>query len=261
MVSSDLQYAYLGGYRGLMSFDGFTIVFDTRDVGMLNSLLTKRYEPVVFKALLQNLSPDDCFIDVGANVGMHALRLNRHLKPHGLMYCFEPNPGIFNILKTNIELNGGMHNVHLKQAAVYDSPGKVTFSHFEQQHRVGAIVLDGATNYGENTYEVECVTLDSLKVGDRSVVLKIDVEGREGGVIAGGRTLIQEKAKFIVMEYHRSVMQSTGTDVDRLFSDLSEWGFEPFICGPSELQPCTFDELMKRDGHLNIALKKHKGVS
>jgi FkbM family methyltransferase len=259
MSLSDRQYVYLGGYRAMMSLDGFNVVFDTRDPGMLNSLLTGRYEPVVFNALLQELHPEDCYIDVGANVGMHALRLRRRLNPQGLMYCFEPNPGIFDILRNNILLNGGMRNVHLKQAAVYDNPGKVTFSHIQNQHRVGAIVLDGATNYGELAYEVDCVTLDSLEVGDRSVVLKIDVEGREGGVIAGGRTLIQKKAKFVVMEYHRKVMESTGTDVDLLFSDFREWGFDPFVCAASELQPCTFEHLARSDGHMNIALKRRDG--
>lgn len=251
-----MQYFYLGESRALMYIDGFPVVFDTRDTGMLVSLVNKIYEPVVFQVLKENLAPNDCYIDVGANVGMHALRLNRILKPHGLMYCFEPNPEIFQILTSNIHLNGGMQNVHLRQAAVYNIPGKVSFSHNRRQHRVGAIVIEGATNYGEDVYEVDCIVLDSLDVGDRDVVMKIDVEGREEGVVQGSRRLIEEKVKLLVMEYHRSVMASTGTDVDKMLADLASWGFEPFICGASDLKPCTYAELSRLDGHMNLAFKR-----
>jgi FkbM family methyltransferase len=158
-------YCYLGGYRALMLVDGFNIVFDTRDDGMLNSLIHQKYEPHVLKVLVQNLQPNDCYIDVGANVGMHALRVNKILKPNGLMICLEPNPYIFDMLKSNIFLNGGFRNVRLMQAAAYDSPGQVSFSHMKQRHRVGAIVLPNAKNYGDETYQVDCITLDSLDVG------------------------------------------------------------------------------------------------
>lgn len=252
----DRQYYYLGGFRAMMYIDGHPIVFDTRDTGMLFSLISQKYEPTILQVLMQNLQPNDCYIDVGANVGMHALRVNHKLKPDGLMYCFEPNPEIFQVLSTNIHLNGGFHNVRIRQAAVYDSPGKVQFSHDRHEHRVGAIVLPGATNYGDGSYEVECITLDSLDVEGRDVVIKIDVEGREGGVIAGGRKLFKERVKLAVMEYHRSVMISTGTDVDQLLKDFSEWGFEPFVCGPNSITPCSFAELARMSGHFNIAFKR-----
>jgi hypothetical protein len=86
--------------------------------------------------------------------------------------------------------------------------------------------------------------------------MKIDAEGREGGVILGSKRLMQSRVKLIVMEYHRSVIMSTGTDVDQLFKDLSEWGFEPFICSPASQSPCSFADLARMDGHMNIVLKK-----
>lgn len=258
MTSKLPEQMYLGENKSLIIWDSYNIIIDTRDVGILFSVIKKEYEPDVFNALNSHILPGDCFIDVGANIGMHSLRFNARLKPSGLLYCFEPNPYIFEILVQNLHLNGGMYKTYPKQQAVYDCTRKVTFSNLPHQHRVGAIVLDGAINYGDSIYEVDCIELDSIDPMGRDVVLKIDVEGREGGVIAGGESLISKSAKFVVMEFHQSVMTSTGTSVLDLLQKFEKWGFDPFICHRDGLKPTSFSALESKKEHLNIAFKRIK---
>jgi FkbM family methyltransferase len=254
-------YLYLGGHRGVTVAGPSRICFDTRDVGMVNFVTSDaEYEPDVAAVLDRHLAPGWCFIDVGANVGIHTIRAGRLLRGSGRVLAFEPNAALVPLLRDNVALNGVGAVTTVRQAAVHQRAGRMTFSYETSQHRVGALVLEDAVNYGDASYEVDVVTLDAFagEVGpDRPLLVKIDVEGREPGVIHGAEALLARAAEtVVVMEYHQGVIASTGVDVAGFFGFLEARGFRPHRIAGGGLEATTFAALLGFQGHANIVLRR-----
>jgi len=238
------------------------IVFDTRDIGMISLVSNDAvYEPDVWMALSLLLKPGATFIDVGANVGIHTARALALVQRSGKVLAFEPNAQLFPMLRENIVLNGGSSVAQARQVAVYDRPGRMTFSYEANQHRVGALVLDGAVNYGESVSEVEVVTLDDFidSIPDSApTLIKIDVEGREEGVIRGaGRLLAERQDIALIMEFHQGVMTSVGTDVRQLMDRLGDAGLHPYRISATGFVALSFDEVIEIETHINLVLSRH----
>ncbi|MES2622907.1 MAG: FkbM family methyltransferase [Patescibacteria group bacterium] len=63
------------------------------------------YEEDFLDFLKQEIHSEDVYIDIGANIGQHALFVSRIVK-RGLVYAFEPNPAIYDQFTKSIEANG-----------------------------------------------------------------------------------------------------------------------------------------------------------
>jgi hypothetical protein len=123
-------YVYLGGHKGLLAIGAMRVVFDTRDIGMINLVSSDAvYEPDVWLALSLLLQPGATFIDVGANVGILTARALGLVQRSGKVLAFEPNAQLFPMLRQNIVLNGGSGVAQARQVAVYDRPGLMNFSY------------------------------------------------------------------------------------------------------------------------------------
>jgi FkbM family methyltransferase len=251
-------YAYLGGYRGIMQLAHMRLIFDTRDIGMLNVLSQGPggiYEPDVWTCLHDCVTPGSTFVDVGANVGVHACLGGALTRGTGRVLAFEANPRIVPMLQDNLKLNVDVP-YRVVNAAVYDRKARMTFSVETEQHRVGALVIAGAENYGEERYEVDVVTLDDYadEIPAGRVVIKIDVEGREGGVLRGAQKVLSRPDVVLIAEYHRDVMTSTGDNVEQVFSELIKKGFAPHFLHlpPTAPEVTSVDRLLAFGGHTNL---------
>ena len=67
------------------------------------------------------VTPGDRCIDVGANVGVHTVRLARLVGQDGKVIAFEPDPDLVQRTHRNIALNG-LANVRIISAAASDRP-------------------------------------------------------------------------------------------------------------------------------------------
>lgn len=165
------------------------------------------------------------------------------------------NPRIVPMLQDNLKLNVNVP-YRAVNAAVYDRKARMTFSVETEQHRVGALVIDGAENYGEESYEVDVVTLDDYadEIPAGRVVIKVDVEGREGGVLRGAQKMLSRPDVMLIAEYHRDVMASTGDSVEDVFSVLVKMGFVPHFLRlpPAVPEATSVDRLLRFGGHSNL---------
>ncbi|HTN43419.1 MAG TPA: FkbM family methyltransferase [Nitrospiria bacterium] len=138
--------------------------------------------------------------DVGANIGFYTLQAAASLAG-GTIYAFEPNPEAYSKLVENVGANRAK-NVHLLPYAVGSKQGRVWLRRAE---RTGlGSVEESPAETGNSRVEVEMVTLDGM-VEKHSVtridLMKIDVEGHEEAVLAGGERALG-MTRRIVMEYH-----------------------------------------------------------
>ncbi|MBI3597183.1 MAG: FkbM family methyltransferase [Nitrospirae bacterium] len=161
--------------------------------------------------------------DVGANIGFYTLQVAGSLAG-GTIYAFEPNPDAYSKLMRNVEANRvGNVDIHLLPYAVGSKQGRVWLQRAE---RTGlGRVEESAAKKGESRVEVEMVTLDGM-VEKHSVtridLMKIDVEGHEEAVLAGGERALG-MTRRIVMEYH-------GPEIlDRVRKFLSDRGFKEVL--------------------------------
>jgi FkbM family methyltransferase len=138
-------------------------------------------------------------VDVGANMGAHTVSLARATGPKGVVLAFEPQRVIFQILCANVALNG-LGNVFTNHAAVGREPGTII---------VPSLDYSGVANYGgvplgewSEGERVSLVSVDSLDL-PACHLLKIDVEGMEGDVIAGAEQTIRRFQPVLYAENDR----------------------------------------------------------
>ena len=151
-------------------------------------------EIILFSRLLH---VGDVVVDVGANIGTHALALAKLVGASGIVYAYEPQRMIYEILQNNVEANH-LPNVRLNWAAVgaADSTGHIPEIDYSVQNNFGEV----STGHGE--LEVPMIALDSLKL-PRLNLIKIDVEGAEAEVLRGATSTIAQQRPILYVENNK----------------------------------------------------------
>ena len=143
------------------------------------------------------------FVDVGANIGYHALYVARSF-PSVRVVCFEPNPTVRASLLRNIRVNA-CDNVTVHACAL-GAVGDASVSFFAQgasDYNRGRSSLQRNADLGAAiaAIPVECRTLDDV-LGELHVdAIKLDTQGTELAVLAGARALIRRCRPIVVLEF------------------------------------------------------------
>jgi FkbM family methyltransferase len=153
------------------------------------------------------LKPGDVAIDVGANIGTHAVFFGQRVGTEGRVYAFEPQGMLFRWLSDNVALNQ-LSNVVLFPMAVGRTPGTIGVPEVDygRAGNFGGLSLPTMQSATPRIDSVPVTTLDQLArdhlapTGRPCKVLKIDVEGMELDVLEGGRALIESQRPFIYLE-------------------------------------------------------------
>jgi FkbM family methyltransferase len=208
------------------------------------------YEPNTLCALRKLLRPEDVFIDVGANVGIMSLVAARWVGPRGRVFSFEPSEREHRSLVQNLELNEA-NNVTPIRAALSDRVGLATLRVAASSHG-GLNTLGESFAYdGVNTAaleQIDVTTLDEFtraKRLDRVSVVKLDVEGAEGAVLAGSTRLLKEFRPALVLEIFPRALGAnkwTVADVENL---LRAAGYNVFSIHP---QNATIEPMARISG-------------
>lgn len=149
---------------------------------------------------IRTLKMDDCFYDAGANYGFYTLLAAELVGEGGEIHAFEPLPEI----AAGLERNSPGPVARIVPAALWDRTGTATL----HRHRLGDVfntleseVTDFDPTRGPLKTEVRCVTLDEYARTHRPpTAIKIDVEGGEKRLIAGGLETIRRARPAIAME-------------------------------------------------------------
>lgn len=133
--------------------------------------------------LANQVKEGGCFLDVGANVGIYAsifARLSKCLNRFDV-YAFEVNPDTFNRLLINSKRNG----FEALNKGVAEANRSLEFVCGAVSHVTTLRCLQNSYSIPNRTFKAECITIDSLNIKSKNVVLKIDVEGQEFNVLSG----------------------------------------------------------------------------
>lgn len=160
-----------------------------------------RYESHLSELFGHLVKPGNRCVDVGANVGVHTVRLARLAGRGGEVIAIEPDPDVVRRARRNIALNG-LGNVRLVHAAASERPGQMQLYRPSpaDTNRARASLLRHAYLTGDAT-TVPVVTVDDVCGGAPVALIKIDVEGHESGVVRGAADTIARYSPSIVFEY------------------------------------------------------------
>jgi FkbM family methyltransferase len=165
--------------------------------------LDPNYEAPVVGVLREWVRPGMVVADVGAHIGFMTLALARMVQQSGKVLSVEPSPVTHLQLKRNVELNE-LGNVTVLQAAVSDTTGEAPFA--IQSHATTSHLATASEMTGTETVLVPVVRLDDLVFGHNGLekmdVVKIDVEGHEGGVLRGAARILKELRPKLLIEAH-----------------------------------------------------------
>lgn len=166
------------------------------------------------------LRPGDLFVDVGANSGSYTLLACGSAGADGI--AIEPVPSTFERLCDSIALNQLQKRVQTLNTAVGDSSGTIRFTLQRDTTNHAATQTESTS---EPTVIVPVQKLDEICVERVPQLIKIDVEGYERFVLAGGNeTLGRPELQAVIMEVNGSGNRYGRSDSE-LLESMAAFGF------------------------------------
>jgi FkbM family methyltransferase len=233
---------------------GFQILntssFDQQEVNLLLALLQLRR---------MHFGDGVVALDCGANIGVHTLEWARAMTGWGRVTAFEAQERIFYALAGNIALNNCL-NASARHAAVGAESGVLripqpnylvpsTFGSLELRPSGTSEFIGQAIDYSDDALTpVPMVTIDSLDL-PRVDLIKIDVEGMEGEVLAGAAATLARAKPILIAELIKS-------DQAAITGRLAAAGYRLFqvdlnVMAVHEDDP-VLGHVVSKDGQLHI---------
>lgn len=147
------------------------------------------------------LSDGETVLDVGANIGTHAIALASRL-PRSEVVAFEPQPLAFALLVANA-LAARTANVYPRNVGCAATEGVTHLvpDYSAVDWNVGAVSLASGEKHAKaGALPVPLVALDDMVFRNRVQFIKIDVEGMEELVLAGAAKLIERDRPIVYFE-------------------------------------------------------------
>jgi FkbM family methyltransferase len=142
----------------------------------------------------------DCFLDVGANIGLYIF----YLRCKGLgskpIYFFEPDPHLFSSLTSNLERNN-IENVHGFSLAMAETTGRRTFFRNRTDDLSGTLVQEDWLEATLEPLEIGTTSFSDFARdhGLRNVCAKVDVEGAEDLFFEGASSSL-DRLRCLIIE-------------------------------------------------------------
>lgn len=210
------------------------------------------YEDDLVDFLAALVEPDWVVADVGANVGLIAVRLAARLDAlggSGTVLAFEPVAANAELLEATLRRNDLGRRCRVARTALGDRNGEAVMrverwgsgsgnAVLDQPsvgRRAGSPLGDGAgpatDHLGGAPVAVTVSTLDDLwRLGDvgRLDLVKLDVEGAEVAVLRGARATVASLRPIVVGEFNAALMPRHGTTVLDAVALLGPTGYRSF---------------------------------
>lgn len=196
-----------------------------------------------YKIFTQLIKQSKCFFDIGANIGYYSV-VAKIFNPTIDVYGFEPLPGACKYFHKNILLNK-LENINVQQIALCDKTGTAKFysninprfRDIMEDHLYGNNSLNEAVagNTSRVEFDVKTDTLDNyvksnLPSGKIIDMIKMDTEGTENLVLAGGKEVLKTHRPIIMCEVIKGAIEKeierVLSDVDYLYYEVTELGLK-----------------------------------
>jgi FkbM family methyltransferase len=198
------------------------------------------------------------FLDVGAHAGYFSLIASHRVGSAGRVYAIEPNPRTFATLRHHLASNR-VTNVDALMCGLADRPGSITLHAPPSRLDYNATVLPRAD---WTAVDVCARTLDDCirEWGvDRIDLMKIDVEGAEPLVLAGGAdSLAKGVVRHAMIEINGPRLTEAGAGPGALAEMLQGLGFVPATVRAGRATPRSWAQFDIDPSHESDCLFVHR---
>ena len=166
-------------------------------------------------------------LDIGANHGVYTVEIARMLGPRGHVWAFEPTLSPRQRLQSSVTANGLSERVTVVDAGLAERDGQASFATQANSE------LNSSSGTGTERETVQLLTLDGYlqrhASGRRIDFVKLDAEGDELRVLAGGNRFFTEQSPVVMFEFKHGnthnielveAWRALGYDIFRLSPEL-----------------------------------------
>jgi FkbM family methyltransferase len=180
----------------------------------------------------KRLAPEDSMcIDIGANIGEHTVSMALAVGKSGLVLSFDPNPIVFDVLKTNSELNTHLTNIKPFNCAISETDSEYYYNSSEASFSNGGISVEKANNHGKYQLKqkIKGVNLDTFlrqhfeQDLSKLRLIKVDTEGYDKEILKSIAPVISQYKPVIIAECFPKL--NTEERVD-LFNTIAKHGYD-----------------------------------
>jgi FkbM family methyltransferase len=204
-------------------------------------------EPGTRKLIQRIIEPNDIFIDVGANIGMHTLAAAHAMHGQGKVIALEPYPPTVQLLEKTIWMNGYKNIVEIHSIAASDEQSERTLYLGATSGHHSLYPLDASSKTDSTPIKVSTTTIDQIMINSpKANLIKIDAEGAELEVLAGAAMLINRNDNIaVIAEFGNSHLKRINVSTQAWLDNFQQFGFEFQAIHPDTgaLRNISIDEL------------------
>lgn len=210
------------------------------------------FEPKTIRLYKKLVKPGYTVLDIGANIGAHTLPLAQLVGPEGKVVAFEPTRFASEKLHRNIDLNPDLKGQiitsqtmlvadeqEILEPEIYSSwPLFETEKKVHTEHR--GLLMD--------TRGAVAMTLDRALLEmqvSRVDFIKLDVDGHEYSVIAGGKKFLTTQTPPILMELAPYLFSPESQQFEQMIGLFARMGYELSDADSGKALPLDPIELRK----------------
>ena len=247
--------------------DGLRWRLDLNEGIDFSIFLLRGFELGTTRAYRLLIKPGDVVLDIGANIGAHALQFARLVGERGRVFAFEPTAFAYSKLLQNLELNPKLRDrVVAEQIMLTDREDSPAQTEICSSWPLGKAprLHPGHGGSPKSTVGCRVGTLDSYLSAaavTRVDFIKLDVDGFEWNVLQGGIRSLSAFKPVILMELCPYLLVEHDHSLEELISLLAGIGFRFHrLSGrPLSMDPDHLRALIPPGSSLNIVGRVGEG--
>ncbi|TWP49393.1 FkbM family methyltransferase [Lentzea tibetensis] len=178
------------------------------------------------------VEPDGVFLDVGAYVGYHSIRVLSRLGVSGAVVAVEPSAAAAALLRHNVEVNVPAPvaaRLSVIEGAAWESQGELACS---PTLTGGLSVSPLPEDAPEDAAKVRAVRLDkeleelAAVQGMKLSVVRVDTPGRGHRALAGLVRLLRRDKPHVLLEFSATGTTELGDDPVTVLKEFGIWGYD-----------------------------------
>lgn len=177
--------------------------------------LDKVFDAPIVEIAKKYIKPGTIALDVGANFGQMSVLMSKLVAPEGMVYAFEADDFIYQILEKNAKANA--ENIKTVFGAVHHTGGETLYfpvQDFERFNTYGSYGIDYVHGSGR---PVPTIAIDDIDFSMPIGFMKVDVQGGDLFAMKGATKTISKHKMPIVFEY------------EYLFEDELNLSFQEYV--------------------------------
>ncbi len=179
----------------------FTIKLDPQNGFVDRNIFTAGvYEPDILAVIKDYLPSGGTYVDIGTNIGQHALFAASVVGPQGRVIAFEPIPRLVTQFSESITINQFTDRITIHTVGCSDRTEQQTLKIMSSN--VGGSSLHETKIDSDTSLTINLAPADTYLSKEQKIdLIKIDTEGHEYEVFEGLKNTIARTKPTIIFEY------------------------------------------------------------